>query len=121
MSGAGAVENVAQWGNEEAPVDYALSMGGVPWEVEANYNDEAAIWQFGKVTTPTLIVSGSEDTNVPIFQAHLLERALYTRGIPHTLLIFPGEGHSFDKNPWHAKIAAREELKWLEKYGRKKE
>ena len=75
--------------------------------------------QFGKVTTPTLIVSGSEDTNVPIFEAHLLERALDTRRIPHTLLIFPGEGHSFDKNPWHAKIAAREELKWLEKYGRK--
>ena len=119
VSGAGVVENVAQWGNEEAPVDYALSMGGVPWEAEANYNAEAAIWQFGKVTTPTLIVSGSEDTNVPIFQAHLLERALYTRGIPRTLLIFPGEGHSFDKNPWHVKIAVREELKWLEKYGRK--
>ncbi len=119
VSGAGVVENVAQWGNAEAPVDRALSLGGVPWEAEANYNAEAAIWQMAKVTTPTLIVSGAEDTNVPIFEAHLLERALYTRGIPHTLLIFPAEGHSFDKNPWHAKIAAREELKWLEKYGRK--
>jgi len=26
----------------------------------------------------------------------------------------------FDKNPWHARILVREELKWLEKYGRKK-
>jgi hypothetical protein len=33
------------------------------------------------------------------------------------LLIFPGEGHDLDKNPWHGKIKVREELKWLEKYG----
>jgi dipeptidyl aminopeptidase/acylaminoacyl peptidase len=33
------------------------------------------------------------------------------------LLIFPGEGHSLSKNPWHGKIKVREELKWLQKYG----
>ena len=38
-------------------------------------------------------------------------------GIPSALLIFPGEGHSLDKNPWHGKIKVREELKWLQKYG----
>jgi hypothetical protein len=32
-------------------------------------------------------------------------------------LILPGEGHDPDKNPWHAKIKEREELKWLERYG----
>jgi dipeptidyl aminopeptidase/acylaminoacyl peptidase len=119
VSGAGVVEYVAMWGNDEAPIYYAYSLGGVPWEVEANYNAEAAIWQIGKVTTPTHIVASSEDSNVPIFEAYLLERALQTRGVPHRLLIFPGEGHSLDKNPWHRKIKVREELKWLEKYGRK--
>ena len=33
-----------------------------------------------------------------------------------TLLVFPGEGHSLEQNPWHGKIKVREELKWLEKY-----
>jgi len=47
----------------------------------------------------------------------LLDRALHELNIPADLLIFPGEGHSLDKNPWHGKIKVREELKWLEKYG----
>ena len=34
-----------------------------------------------------------------------------------TLLTFPGEGHSLEKNPWHGKIKVREELEWLAKYG----
>jgi dipeptidyl aminopeptidase/acylaminoacyl peptidase len=49
----------------------------------------------------------------------LLEEALTTRGIPNSLLIFPGVGHLLDRNPWHGKIKVREELKWLEKYGGK--
>ncbi|HEV2315436.1 MAG TPA: S9 family peptidase [Candidatus Acidoferrales bacterium] len=121
VTGAGAVENVAMWGNSGAPLYFAHSLGGPPWDAETNYNREAAIWQIGKATTPTLIITGSEDSNVPPFEAYLLEHALYARRVPHRLLIFPGEGHSFDKDPWHLKIAVREELKWLEKYGRKDE
>lgn len=115
VTGKGDVEDVLGW-------DFygAYLLGGVPWEAEANYNAEAAIWQFGKVTTPTHIVIGSEDEG-ELPQQYLLERALYTRGVPHSLLIFPGEGDEFDKNPWHAKILVREELKWIERYGRKKE
>ena len=120
LIGAGAVEwVVGYWGNGWSPIQEAYSLGGAPWETQANYNAEAAIWQIGKVTTPTHIVFGSEETeDVP--EAYLLERALQTRGVPHSLLIFPGEGHELEKNPWHGKIKVREELKWLEKYGRKK-
>jgi len=120
VSGAGNVEWVGAWGNDGQPLYDAYLLGGVPWEAEGNYHAEAAIWQIGKVTTPTHIVIGSEDTTVPVFESYLLERALQTRGVPHSFLIFPGEGHDFH-NPWHAKIAVREQLKWLEKYGRKKE
>jgi dipeptidyl aminopeptidase/acylaminoacyl peptidase len=121
VSSAGAVEWVGHWGNGFDAIYSPYYLGGVPWETEANYNAEAAIWQIGKVTTPTHIVAGSEDSVVPVFEAYLLERALQTRGIPHSLLIFPGEGHFLNQNPWHGKIKVREELKWLEKYGRKKE
>jgi dipeptidyl aminopeptidase/acylaminoacyl peptidase len=121
VSGAGNVEWVSTWGGDGQSLYGSYLLGGVPWQAEANYHSESAIWQIGKVTTPTLIVKGSEDTTVPVFQSYLLERALQTRDVPHSFLIFPGEGHSFDKNPWHAKIALREELRWIEKYGRKKE
>ncbi len=119
VSGAGAVEWVVFWGNTRVTIYDTYLLGGVPWEAEANYNAEAAIWQMGKVTTPTHIVVGSEDERF-VFEGRLLESALQARGLPHSLLIFPGEGHRLEKNPWHGKIKVREELKWLEKYGRKK-
>jgi dipeptidyl aminopeptidase/acylaminoacyl peptidase len=59
-------------------------------------------------------VAGAEDIRVYVGEQYLLERALRTRGVPVKLLIFPGEGHELDKNPWHGKIKVREELKWIE-------
>ncbi|HEY4741907.1 MAG TPA: prolyl oligopeptidase family serine peptidase [Candidatus Acidoferrales bacterium] len=117
VTGAGAVEHVANWGNDDVTMDDAYFLGGKPWEAEANYNAEAAIWQFDKVTTPTHVVGGADDIRVYVGEDYLLERALHARGIPSSLLIFPGEGHSLDKNPWHGKIKVRDELIWLEKYG----
>jgi dipeptidyl aminopeptidase/acylaminoacyl peptidase len=45
-----------------------------------------------------------------------MERALQQLGIPHSFLVFPGEGHGLPKNPWHGYIKLREELKWLDTY-----
>jgi dipeptidyl aminopeptidase/acylaminoacyl peptidase len=118
VSGAGAVEHVANWGNDDTTQDDAYFLGGLPWEAQKNYEAESAIWQFDKVTTPTHVVAGSDDIRVYVGEDYLLERALHTRGIPTSLLLFPGEGHDLDKNPWHGKIKVREELKWLDKYGR---
>ena len=116
VTGAGAVENVVNWGNDDTTMDDAYFLGGRPWEAKENYNAEAAIWQIDKVTTPTLIAAGAEDIRVYVGEQYLLERALFSRGIPTSLLIFPGEGHSLEKNPWHGKIMVREELKWIDKY-----
>jgi len=114
VTGAGAVEHVANWGNDDTTFDDAYFLGGLPWETKQNYDAEAAIWQINKVKTPTHIVAGAEDIRVYVGEAYLLERALHIQGIPSKLLIFPGEGHELDKNPWHGKIKVREELKWLE-------
>jgi dipeptidyl aminopeptidase/acylaminoacyl peptidase len=116
VSGAGAVEHAATWGNDDLTFDDAWYLGGTPWEAQKNYNEQAALWQMNKVTTPTHIVAGGSDIRVPVLEAYLLERALHTLKVPSTLLIFPGEGHGLSKNPWHGKIKVREELKWLEKY-----
>jgi len=116
VTGAGAVEHVANWGNDDTTYDDAYFLGGLPWDTMKNYNDEAAIWQMNKVKTPTHIVGGAEDIRVSVGEQYLLERALHAEGVPVKLLIFPGEGHEMDKDPWHGKIKVREELKWLEKW-----
>jgi dipeptidyl aminopeptidase/acylaminoacyl peptidase len=117
VTGAGAVEHVGNWGNDDTTFDDAYFLGGRPWEAQQRYHDEAAIFQIDKVRTPTHIVAGADDIRVAVLEDYLLEHALYSLGIPNALLIFPGEGHSLDKNPWHGKIKVREELKWLQKYG----
>ena len=117
VTGAGAVENVGNWGNDDTTMDDAYFLGGRPWEAQQRYHDEAAIFQIDKVRTPTHMVAGADDIRVAVLEDYLLEHALFSLGIPNKLLIFPGEGHSLAKNPWHGKIKVREELKWLQKYG----
>jgi dipeptidyl aminopeptidase/acylaminoacyl peptidase len=116
VTGAGAVEHLANWGNDDTTFDDAYFLGGRPWEAPKQYHDEAAIFQIDKVRTPTHMVGGANDIRVAVLEDYLLEHALYSLGIPNKLLIFPGEGHSLGKNPWHGKIKVREELLWLQKY-----
>jgi dipeptidyl aminopeptidase/acylaminoacyl peptidase len=117
VTGAGAVEHIGNWGNDDTTYDDAYSLGGRPWEAAQRYHDEAAIFQIDRVHTPTHLVAGANDIRVAVMEDYLLEHALYSLGVPNSLLVFPGEGHSLSKNPWHGKIKVREELKWLQRYG----
>jgi dipeptidyl aminopeptidase/acylaminoacyl peptidase len=117
VTGAGAVEHVANWGNDDTTFDDAYFLGGLPWETADRYRSEGAIYQLNKVRTPTHMVGGADDIRVAVLEDYLLDRALHELNVPSDLLIFPGEGHSLAKNPWHGKIKVREELKWLTKYG----
>jgi dipeptidyl aminopeptidase/acylaminoacyl peptidase len=118
VTGAGAVEHIGNWGNDDTTYDDAFFLGGMMWDPKArqNYIDEAAIFQLDKVKTPTHIVAGGSDVRVAVEEDYLLEHALHALGVPSSLLIFPDEGHELDQNPWHGKIKVREEAEWIEKY-----
>ena len=118
VTGAGAVEHAANWGNDDTSYDDMWYLGGaLPWQNPGIYQSEAALFQMNKVTTPTHIVAGNADVRVSYLEDLLLERALEQLQVPHSLLVFPDEGHSLEKDPWHGYIKVREELEWLEKYG----
>ena len=116
VTGAGAVEHAANWGNDDTTLDDAWYLGGAPWQASKMYTDEAALFQMNKVKTPTHMVAGSDDIRVAVLEDYLLEHSLRALNIPNALLVFPGEGHDLGKNPWHGKIKVREELQWLQKY-----
>lgn len=119
LTGAGAVEHAANWGNDDCSFDDAWYLGGRPWENPALYESEAALFRFDKVKTPTHLVQGGADIRVSYLEGETMEQALQSLGIPHTFLVFPGEGHGLGKNPWHGYIKLRDELAWLEKYDKK--
>ncbi|HXR39708.1 MAG TPA: prolyl oligopeptidase family serine peptidase [Terracidiphilus sp.] len=116
VTGAGAVEHAANWGNDDETWDDAWYLGGRPWEDPELYQSEAALCQFDKVKTPTHLVQGGADVRVSYLEGMTMERALESLGIPHRFLVFPSEGHGLPKNPWHGYIKVREELKWLQTY-----
>lgn len=117
VSGAGAVEHVADWGLSDEPISSVYFFGGYPWQVSALYQREAAIFQIDRVRTPTHIVVPGNDNRVASGENFILERALHSLNLTTKLIILPGESHVIGNNPWHEKIKVREELKWLQKYG----
>ena len=116
VTGAGAVEHAANWGNDDVTFDDAWYLNGMPWETPELYQSEAALFRMNKVKTPTHIVQGAADVRVSYLEGVTLERALQQLGVPHSFLVFPGEGHSLSHNPWHGYIKVRQELEWLDKY-----
>jgi carboxymethylenebutenolidase len=44
---------------------------------------------------PTLVLHGAQDWIVPASNARALEAFLQARGVPHEVMIYPGEGHGF--------------------------
>jgi dipeptidyl aminopeptidase/acylaminoacyl peptidase len=64
-------------------------------EDEAIYRERSPIHHVDRLSTPILLLQGSEDAVVPPAQAHLMADALQSRGVPFALIEFPDEGHGF--------------------------
>lgn len=52
-----------------------------------------------RVIAPTLVLHGANDTNVPVVEAEQVVENLKKRGIPVEYVLFPDEGHGFQKEP----------------------
>lgn len=55
------------------------------------------IHKIGWVVTPTMVLHGANDTNVPVVQAEQVVESLRGRGIPVEYVLFDDEGHGFRK------------------------
>ncbi len=64
-----------------------------PWDPDGLYKTFSPITHVRNVTTPTLIIHGEKDDDVPVEQSHLFYRALKDLGISTELIIYPREPH----------------------------
>ncbi len=89
--------------------------GGLPWD---NYS---LLWHFSpmahikNVTTPTLLLHGENDIDVPITQAEEFYIGLQKLGVPSRFVRYPNEGHGV-RQPQHRDHYYREIMNWFEKY-----
>ncbi|HBL29128.1 MAG TPA: hypothetical protein DD490_20040 [Acidobacteria bacterium] len=86
--------------------------GSSPWTDFSLWWKESPMSGLDQVETPTLILAGERDGDAPR-QAEELYRGLTRRGVPTELLLFPGEGHVFQR-PSHKRTKMRAEISWLE-------
>ena len=61
--------------------------------------DLSPIHKVDRVTAPTIVLHGANDTNVPVVEAEQVVESLKKRNIPVEYVLFPDEGHGFRKTP----------------------
>lgn len=116
-AGAGGAEWVSDWGVCSIGASFSnYYFGRTPLEDPKLYIKMAPLYQFHKVTTPTILFQGEEDRVVPPHHAWLQYRALQHLGkAPTRLVLFPKEKHSL-KNFAHQRRKLEEELQWFDRY-----
>ncbi|MEW6455332.1 MAG: prolyl oligopeptidase family serine peptidase [Acidobacteriota bacterium] len=122
LCGAGDVNWVSDYGNcAFGPQFDNLYLKGPYWEDVDYYIKKSPLFRMNKVKTPTLILFGDKDTNVPTQQGWEHYRALQQIGkVPVKFVLFPGEPHGLMRIS-HQRRKMEEELEWLDKYLFKKE
>lgn len=48
-----------------------------------------------RVVSPTIVLHGANDTNVPVIEAEQVVESLEKRGVPVKYVLFPDEGHGW--------------------------
>jgi dipeptidyl aminopeptidase/acylaminoacyl peptidase len=61
--------------------------------------DLSPIHKIDRVKAPTIVLHGANDTNVPVIEAEQVVESLQQRGVPLEYVLFPDEGHGFNKTP----------------------
>lgn len=115
--GAADVEWISDWANVAFGAAFDnYYFGAAPWEAADRYVEKSPFFRLTEVTTPTIVHTGTEDTNVPPHQSWNLFRALQQIGkAPVRLVLYPGEPHVLQKIP-HQRRKVREDLAWLDRY-----
>jgi dipeptidyl aminopeptidase/acylaminoacyl peptidase len=73
------------------------------------------IHKIDRVVAPTIVLHGANDTNVPVVEAEQVVDSLKRRGIPVEYVLFPDEGHGFQKVPNRIRSAVSI-VQWFARY-----
>jgi dipeptidyl aminopeptidase/acylaminoacyl peptidase len=116
ISGASETLVVANYGHDEWQRLWAEDPG-LPWlpENKETWDRVSPFWRLDKVTTPTLVVGGEDDWNMPILNSEQLYLVLRRRGVPTRLVVYPGEGHGLSI-PSYERHLYEQYFDWLNRY-----
>jgi dipeptidyl aminopeptidase/acylaminoacyl peptidase len=88
---------------------------GDPEKEAAMLYELSPIHKVDRVTAPTIVLHGANDTNVPVVEAEQVVESLKKRNIPVEYVLFPDEGHGFRKTPNRIRSTVAI-VQWFSKY-----
>ena len=115
-TGASATLYVVNYGHDQYQRWWEYEVG-LPWEPESReiYERMSPFNKVANVVTPTLILCGEQDWNVPVINSEQLYLALKRLGVPTELVVYPGEYHGIS-TPSYIKDRYERYLDWFAKY-----
>lgn len=113
ITGASEFLYVTNYGHDHYQQYWERELG-LPWENREAWERISPFNQVENVTTPTLIMGGEKDWNVPINNGEQLYQALRRMGKTAELVVYPGQGHGLSL-PYQVDRYERY-LKWYGKY-----
>jgi dipeptidyl aminopeptidase/acylaminoacyl peptidase len=114
ISGAGEFLYATNYGHDHYQRDWETELGR-PWEKKALYDKLSPFYHVTSITTPTLIMGGNIDWNVPIINGEQMFQALKSLGRITELVVYPDEYHEFS-TPSHIKDRLERYLAWYNHY-----
>jgi dipeptidyl aminopeptidase/acylaminoacyl peptidase len=112
--------SVTDWNEDYNLSDMGLlfryGFKGSPWLGYRNdYVAQSPIASASQIRTPTLILSDTGDSRVPITESYQLYHALKDNGVPVKFVAYPVPGH-FPGDPVRSQDVYRRWLDWLDQY-----
>ncbi len=114
ITGASEVLYVANYGHDQYQYEWEKELG-LPWENRQLWEKLSPFNYVQNIVTPTLIMGGEKDWNVPILNSEQLYQALKRLGRTTQLVVYPGQHHGFSKLSF-IKDRYQRYLKWYGKY-----
>jgi dipeptidyl aminopeptidase/acylaminoacyl peptidase len=114
ISGAGEFLYSTNYGHDHYQRDWETELGR-PWEKKALWDKISPFYRVTSITTPTLIMGGNIDWNVPISNGEQMYQALKSLGKTTELVVYPDEYHEFS-TPSHIKDRLERYIAWYNHY-----
>ena len=121
FAAAASIKPVINWTSEALAADISAFtalewLREMPWENQELYWKLSPLSKVGNVTTPTLMMAGSEDWRTPTWEAEQFYTALKLQGVDTAMVRVPGASHYIARRPSHLIAKTEAIMAWFDKY-----
>jgi dipeptidyl aminopeptidase/acylaminoacyl peptidase len=112
---------VINWLSKVLTADSGLSQipfqfPGMPWDNVEHYWERSPLSLVGNVTTPTLLITGTEDKRTPMSETEQYYQALKLLKVDTVLVKVPGASHGIASRPSRLVGKIENIIAWFDKY-----